>query len=254
MSDKVLKIRTNREIRSYARERLLGNMLIPCLVTFFSFSARNVFELLMQYGILGTDMFAFIFYVALFITINSVWGLIRYGISRYFLSFITTKKASPANIFAGFKGSTETIIVVSLILAIISLVFQLPYLIYTFFFSVNTIHSFLLSLVLFLAGNLVVYLIEAYLAPIYFVICDNPGARLPWILVITFSLMNTKNFFKYIGLQISFIPLYLLGFLSFGIGLLWVVPYAYTSYAYFYEALCETYLSAQDKKEEASVE
>ena len=217
MSDKVLKIRTNREIRSYARERLLGNMLIPCLVTFFYFSTKNVFDMLMQYGVFVSNLFAFIFYIALFVTINSVFGLIRYGISRYFLSFITTKKASPANIFAGFKGSTETIIVVSLILAIISLFFQLPYLIYTFFFSVNTIHSFLLSLVLFLAGCLIIYLIEAYLAPIYFVICDNPGARLPWILVITFSLMNTKNFFKYIGLQISFIPLYLLGLISLDI-------------------------------------
>ena len=252
MSDKAYKVRTNREIRSYARERLLGNMLIPCLVTFFFFSARNAFEMFMQLGILGTDMFAFIFYIALFITINSIWGLIRFGISRYFLSFITTKKASPANIFAGFKGSTETIIGVSLILAIISLVFQLPYLIYTFFFSVNTIHSFLLSLVLFIAGNLIVYLIEAYLAPIYFVICDNPGSRLPWIFVITFSLMNTKNFFKYIALQISFIPMYFLGLLSCFIGLLWVVPYAYTSYAYFYESLCEEYLSRQAKKEEVS--
>ena len=247
MSDNAYKIRTNREIRSYARERLLGNMLIPCLVTFFFFSAKNVFEMFMQLGVLGSDLFAFIFYIALFITINSIWGLIRFGISRYFLSFITTKKASPANIFAGFKGSTETIIGISLILTVISLVLQLPYLIYTFFYSVNTLHSFLLSLVLFLAANLIFYLIEAYLAPVYFVICDNPGSRLPWILVITFSLMNTKKFFKYIGLQISFIPLYLLGLLSFGIGLLWVVPYAYTSYAYFYESLCEDYLSREKK-------
>ena len=252
MSDYAQKIRTNREIRSYARERLLGNMLVPCLVTFIFFSLRNVFEMLMQLGFLGSDMFAFIFYIALFITINSIWGLIRYGISRYFLSFITTKKASPANIFAGFKGSTETIIGVSLILAIVSLIFQLPYLIYTFFYSVNTIQSFLLSLVLFLAGNLIVYLIEAYLAPIYFVICDNPGINFTWTVILTFSLMNTKNFFKYIGLQISFIPLYLLGLLSLGVGLLWVVPYFYTSYAYFYEALCEEYLSKQPVKEESS--
>jgi len=253
MSDYTQKVRTNREIRGYARERLLGNMLIPCLVTFFFFSARNVFEIMMQLGILGSDTFAFIFYIALFITINSIWGLLRYGMSRYFLSFITTKKASPANIFAGFKGSTETIIGISLILAIISLIFQLPYLIYTFFFSVNTIHSFLLSLVLFLAGNLAVFLIEAYLAPIYFVICDNPSTRLTWVLIITFSLMNKKNFFKYIGLQISFVPLYLLGILSMGIGLLWVVPYAYTSYAYFYETLCEAFLTNNPKKENASV-
>ena len=248
MSEKTYKVRTNREIRSYARERLLGNMLLPCLVTFFLFNLRNVFEMLMSLGILGTDMFAFIFYIALFITVNTIWGLIEYGISRYYLSFITTKKTSPANLFAGFVGSTETIISISLILTIINLVVMLPYLIYSFFYSVNTIHSFVLTMVLFLAGSLIFYLIRAYLAPIYYVIADNPGSRLPWILVITFSLMNAKNFFKYIALQISLIPMYFLGLLSCFIGLLWVVPYAYTSYAYFYESLCEEYLSKQKKE------
>lgn len=248
MSEKTYKVRTNREIRSYARERLLGNMLLPCLVTFFLFNLRNVFEMLMSLGILGTDMFAFIFYIALFITVNTIWGLIEYGISRYYLSFITTKKTSPANLFAGFVGSTETIISISLILTIINLVVMLPYLIYSFFYSVNTIHSFVLTMVLFLAGSLIFYLIRAYLAPVYYVIADNPGSRLPWILVITFSLMNAKNFFKYIALQISLIPMYFLGLLSCFIGLLWVVPYAYTSYAYFYESLCEEYLSKQKKE------
>ena len=249
MSEYIYKARTNKEIRGYARERLLGNMLIPCLVTFFFFSARNVFEMLMQLGILGQSMFAFIFYIVLFITVNSIFGLVRYGISRYFLSFVTTKKASPANIFAGFKKSTETIIGVSLILSIISLVFQLPYLIYTFFFSVNTIQSFLMGLGLFFIGIVLVYLIEAYLAPIYFVICDYPEMHLPMIFFMTLSLMGTRNFIKYIALQISFIPLYILGFVSFGIGLLWVVPYAYTSYAYFYETLCETFAEKNASKE-----
>ena len=251
MSEYIYKARTNKEIRGYARERLIGNMLIPCLVTFFFFSVKNVFGMLMQLGVLGQSAFAFVFYIALFLTINSIFGLIQYGISRYFLSFITTKKASPANIFAGFQKSTETIIGASLILSIISLVFQLPSLIYLFFFSADTIHSLLMSLGLFLIGTLLAYLIEAYLAPIYFVICDYPEMHLPMIFFMTLSLMGTKNYIKYILLQISFIPLYILGFVSFGIGLLWVVPYTYTSYAYFYETLCETFAEKNAAKEES---
>ena len=211
MSEYIYKARTNKEIRGYARERLIGNMLIPCLVTFFFFSVRNVFGMLMQLGVLGQSAFAFVFYIALFLTINSIFGLIQ-----------------------------------------ISLVFQLPSLIYLFFFSVDTIHSLLMSLGLFLIGTLLAFLIEAYLAPVYFVICDNPSTKLTWVMIITFSLMNKKNFFKYIGLQISFVPLYLLGLLSLGIGLLWVVPYAYTSYAYFYETLNEEFLLKQSVKEETS--
>lgn len=253
MSDYIKKNRTNREIRSYARERLLGNMIIPCLVTFFFFSTRNTFEFLMQLGVLGRDLFAFIFYIALFIAINSVFGLIRYGITRYFLSFVTTKKANPLDIFAGFRKSTEVIIAASFMLTLISLVLQLPYLVYAFFFSSDTYQSLLVSFGLLLTANIIMYLIECYLAPIYFVICDYPDMRFPMILVMTLSLMNRKNFFKYIGLQISFIPLYLLGFLSFGIGLLWVVPYAYTSYAYFYENLCENYVKENSNSQDSSI-
>ena len=239
---------SNREIRAYARERLLGNMLIPCIVTFFFFSARNTFEMLMQFGVLGKDTFSFFFYIALFVAINSVWGIIRYGISRYYLSFITTKKANPINVFAGFKQSTEVIICSSLILSIIALILQLPYLIYSFFFNTESVEAMFIGLGMLLAGNLVYYIVEAYLAPLYFVICDYPTMRLPMVLVMTLTLMDTKNFFKYVRLQISFIPMYILGFLSLGVGLLWVVPYAYTSYAYFYETLCETYLKKQEAK------
>ena len=253
MSENNYKTRSNREIRSYARERLLGNMLVPCLVTFFFFSTRNTFEFLMQLGILGRDLFAFFFYVALSIAIYTVFGLVRFGITHYFLSFVTTKKASPISLFAGLGRSRETVIATSLMLTLISLLLQLPYLIYSFFFSVNTVQSLLVSLGLFLIGNIIMYFIEAYLAPIYFVICDNPDARLPMVIVMTLSLMNRKQFFRYIGLQISFIPLYLLGILSFGIGLLWVVPYAYTSYAYFYENLCENYIKANSSSQDSSI-
>ena len=253
MSEVNIKTRSNREIRSYARERLLGNMVVPCLVTFFFFSARNVFEFFMQLGVLGRDLFSFFFYIALFIAINSVFGIIRYGITRYFLSFITTKKANPANVFAGFRKSTEVIIAASLMLTILNLILQLPYLIYSFFFAVDTYQSLLVSFGLVLIGNLIMYLIEAYLAPIYFVICDYPDMRFPMVLVMTLSLMNRKAFLKYIGLQISFIPLYLMGIVSFGVGLLWVVPYAYTSYAYFYENLCENYMKENSSSQDSSI-
>ena len=253
MSESKILSLSNREIRAYARERLLGNMLIPCIVTFFFFSARHTFEMLMQLGVLGRDAFSFFFYIALFIVINTIWGLIRYGITRYYLSFVTLKKANPLNVFAGFMQSTEVIITSSLILSFISLILELPYLIYSFFFEVETINSLIIGLIILFVGNIIYYLIEAYLAPLYFVICDYPNMRLPMIIIMTLSLMNAKNFFKYIWLQISFIPLYLLGFLSLGIGLLWVVPYAYTSYAYFYENLCESYIQKQ-KESESTVE
>lgn len=41
----------------------------------------------------------------------------------------------------------------------------------------------------------------------------------------------------YFVLQISFIGWYLLGFLTLGIGLIWVIPYASATYSNFYRHL-----------------
>ena len=42
------------------------------------------------------------------------------------------------------------------------------------------------------------------------------------------------NKLRYIYLSLSFTGVYVLTFLSFGIGYLWVLPYIYTTYILFY--------------------
>ena len=239
---------TNREIRSYAREKLLGNMLLPGLVAFFFFCTRMFFELILSLGVLGKDAFSFFFYIALFLVINSIYGLFRYGIYNFFLGFITKKESRTSLTLAGFRQSTEVILAVSFMLSLISLLLQLPYLIYAFFYAPDTIFGLGVSFILLTISNIFGFLINAYLSPIYFVICDYPGMRLPMVIVMTLTLMNKKSFFKFILLQLSFIPMYILGYISLGIGFLWIFPYEYTSYAYFYETLCEKYLDENKEK------
>lgn len=251
--DKYISLK-NKEIRSYARERLLGNMLIPCLVTFFFFSTKNTSQLLISLGVFGKDMFSFFFYIALFLVINSLWGIIRYGITRFFITFVTTKKANPMSLLAGFRYSTNTIVGASFVIAFINILLELPYLIYTFFFAPDNIFGFGISLGLFIAASIFMFLIECYLFPVYFIICDYPDMNLATVIVMSMSLMSAKKFIKYIFLRISFIPLYLISLLSFGLGLLWVTPYAYTAYAYFYEDLCESYKADHNPENETEDE
>ena len=137
---KVIKLsKSNREIRGYAREKLLGNMLMPCLVTILYFSAKSSFNLIAQLGILGSDLFAFIFYIVLFVVLNSIWGLIKCSITRFYLGFVKNNKKSAAEQMAVRRPSLNVTLGVSFILAIISLVTLLPSLIYTYFFAPDTL-------------------------------------------------------------------------------------------------------------------
>ena len=240
--EKVIKLsKSNREIRGYAREKLLGNMLMPCLVTILYFSAKSSFNLIAQLGILGSDLFAFIFYIVLFVVLNSIWGLIKCSITRFYLGFVTNNKKNAAEQMAVRRPSLNVTLGVSFILAIISLVTLLPSLIYTYFFAPDTLTGTGVSLALLLGAELVLFIVNSYLMPVYFILCDFPDMGVAMVITMSLSIMNSKKFFKFIGLQLSFIPMYLLGFLSLGIGLIWVVPYVYTSYTYFYEDLCESF-------------
>ena len=114
----------------------------------------------MQLGILGKDLFAFFFYIALFVVMNTAWGIFRYGITRFFLIFITKKKTPVGEVFTGVRQSLEVILGASLILTIINLIFQLPYIVYAFFFAQNTMRDLLISLVMLSIGILISYLFE----------------------------------------------------------------------------------------------
>lgn len=239
---------TNKEIRAYARESLIGNMTVPALVTFFIFCVKNLFNFCASYGIVGKGVPAFIFYIALFILLNTVFGMIKYGINRYFLAFITSKGSAKASeVFGAFTHSTNTILSVSFILTLVDLLCLSPYFIYGFFFAGNSYIGALITLGLYFLGSLFSYLASILFAPIYFIICDYDNIRTPFVFILNFSFMNTFTYFQYLFLQISLLPFYFLGFMSFGIGLLWVIPYAYCSYTFFYESMCENIISEAQK-------
>lgn len=232
---------SNKEIRGYARERLLGNMAVPALATILFAFSKYIFQFCQELGIIGASFPAFIFYTVLSVAVSTAWGIFKYGLHRFYISFVTKKETNIANLFAGFRESTETILAASLVLSIISVICYAPFYIYGFFFAEMNITGICISVGLYLLCGLLNNLISIILFPIYFIICDHPGVSFTTAFIISFTMMSFKKWFKFLRLQISFIPLLILSYMSFGIGFLWVLPYVYTSYTYFYEDLCEDY-------------
>lgn len=254
MSKDNYKSFTNKEIRGYARERLLGNLTAPVISTIIFFFAAYLFRLCKEFGIIGGSVSSFIFYIILSLVVSTIWGVFDYGLRYFYLSLVTKKEAKVSNLFAGLKGSTETILAASLTLSLLNLLCLSPFYIYGFFFAPQTVEGLIITLSTYLACSIVYYLVSIVFAPMYFIICDHPGMPFPVVLILNFSMMSVKKWFKFLGLQLSFLPLYILSFISFGIGFLWVVPYVYTSYTYFYEDLCECYIAEKNEEEKASEE
>ena len=95
-----------------------------------------------------------------------------------------------------------------------------------------------LSSIIIIAVFVIVALIIAgvYWSMTYFIMWDD--ARMKNMRAIKASTRMMKgHFWRYFGLCFSFIGWFILGFISLGVGFLWIIPYLYTAQAHFYEDL-----------------
>ncbi len=75
---------------------------------------------------------------------------------------------------------------------------------------------------------------------VYFVMKDNPEIKYMSALKLSAKMMK-GHLWQFFLLNLSFIGWLILAMLTFGIGMLWLEPYIYTTWAHYYEDLKEEY-------------
>lgn len=96
--------------------------------------------------------------------------------------------------------------------------------------------TFLLYIVLYLAGMIVSYYIDLMLAMSYMIYLDDPQKRVTEIIRQSISMMK-GNKFRYFYMILSFLGYWALILLSIGIAALWVIPYQNMTVVQFYTDL-----------------
>ncbi len=149
--------------------------------------------------------------------------------------------AQLSDLFHVFKNHPDKVIIVSLILTGAQFVLLLPA---TFvmgggFFAQDSLEldgkRFLLWVILYIAGFAVSFVIDLMLAMCFLIYLDDPETEVSQILSKSVSMMR-GNKFRYFYMTLSFLGYWLLIILSFGIAMLWVVPYqTMTSLEFYYD-------------------
>ena len=93
--------------------------------------------------------------------------------------------------------------------------------------------TFLLYIVLYLAGMIASYYIDLMLAMSYMIYLDDPELRVTDIIRQSISMMK-GNKFRYFYMILSFLGYYVLILLSIGVAALWVIPYQNMTLVQFY--------------------
>lgn len=224
---------SSASLKSLAKGQLLGKygtlicvFLIYCGWVFFTTFSTSMMDISSFMGLI-------INYAASFL-ISLITGIFLYGQAYIFLKIACNQKVLVSDLFYGFKNSPDKIIKVQTIMSFVSLLCSFygvlsPYVIQ----QPDNSYLFLVYVVLFILGSTVNILFTLNASQCFYLMLDFPQYSTKEIFKKSFSIMKgSKGRLFYINL--SFLPLFLLGICSCCIGFLWVLPYLQAVQANFY--------------------
>ena len=201
---------------------LLASDLIVSTLSLFTTTNTNSYI-----GILIGFLINFI--LVLFGTILTV------GQCSFYLNIACNGPYQFSDLFTGFKVHPDKTIITQLIIQLLTTLPLLPgvgLLLYSFR-AYNIIVVFLLGCFLLILGTGISWWISLRYSQVYYLLLDFPDYSAKELLKMSWKLMK-GNAGRLLYLQVSFIPMTLAGLLSFGIGLLFVLPYQNMTYTLFY--------------------
>lgn len=233
------QFKSSAELKASAREHLLGHygtaigalMIMGALTGTITLAVSLIVDLS---TIPGT-----VIYYAIMFLVSVLTGLFSSGSAYLYLKLICERPVSVGDLFYGFQLAPDKAIIIQAWISLITYIASLPQIILNYLMMANANHldkvmnlmlPYALSLIL---SGVVTVMLGLFYAQTYFLLHDFPQYTAKELLQKSRRLMvHHKGRLFY--LYVSFLPLMLLGFLSFGLALLWVVPYMTATEAEFF--------------------
>ena len=233
------QFKSSAELKASAREHLLGHygtaigafMIMGLLMGTITLAVSLIVDLS---TIPGT-----IIYYAIMFLVSVLTGLFSSGSAYLYLKLICGRPVSVGDLFYGFQLCPDKAIVIQAWITLITYISSLPQIILNYMMLANVNHpDKMMNLMLpyalsMIFSGVVSVMLGLFYAQTYFLLHDFPQYTAKELLQKSRRLMvHHKGRLFY--LYVSFLPLMLLGFLSFGLALLWVIPYMAATEAEFF--------------------
>lgn len=227
-----------------AREALLGNYMVPIaaqfLLTMGTMLVSNLFSVFFQTeGTLNMVLST----VASFVIVL-ILNIFNAGLYAMMLHISRGENYFFSDLLYFFRNNPDRVIVAGFVFALIEFVTAIPLKIVLY--QVPADVSDLQAVSNWFVGVGFAMLLQAVLqalltlpfAMTYWVLCDNEWMGGLQALRESWRIMKGRKL-SYLGLILSFVPYMILVVLTWGIGILWVIPYMSVSEAFFYRAVTE---------------
>lgn len=182
-----------------------------------------------------TGLGGIIYYLANFL-IAMISVILSCGMIRFHLELSRGREAQFTQLFSGFTQNPQRIIGAYLAMCILELLPILPGLLLLVLAETMLSSSrpmLGLAIILIIAGFLWAIRIALQYSLVFYLFMDDPEKRVGELLKESKQLMD-GNRLRLLYLSLSFFGWSCLGFLSLGIGMLWIMPYYYQTLSWFY--------------------
>lgn len=235
------QFKSSAELKASAREHLFGHygtaigayVIVACLMGVVTVAVSLIVDIR---TVIGT-----IIYYAIMFLVSVLMGLFTSGSCYLYLKIICGRPVSVGDLFYGFQLCPDKAIVIQAWITLITYVVNLPEIILTYKFTryaasyqtdkmLSLMLPYALSLIL---SGVVSVMLDLFYAQTFYLLHDFPQYSAVELLKKSRRLMvHHKGRLFY--LYVSFLPLILLGILSFGLALLWILPYMAATEAEFF--------------------
>lgn len=237
------------DLKAKAKGQLLGKYGLAAVITLLIGICLLPISMIINL-VIGTSTVinVFLYSIAQFL-LHIFIGFFLAGEAYVYLSVASGAKPDIKDLFRCFGNDTSKVTHMQAVAGGVSVLCSLPAMIIGVFtlpslaqLTEETIASddistgsilFLIYAILYLTGSIVSLFVDLMLSQRFYLMMDFPEYSASQLLKMSISLMK-GNKGRLFYMMLSFIPLYLLCFLSCGISLLWVRPYMQTTYANFY--------------------
>ena len=230
------QFKSSAELKASAREHLLGHYGTVIGAFVLMGAILGVVTIVVSLIVDISTIPGTILYYAIMFLVSVLTGLFTSGSAYLYLKLICGRPVSVADLFYGFQLCPDKAVAMQAWITLITYIGSLPQIVVNYLMMMNLNQAVKLmlpyALSLILSGVVTVMLSLLY-SQAFFLLHDFPQYTAKELLRKRRRLMvHHKGRLFY--LYVSFLPLMLLGLLSWGLALLWVIPYIAATEAEFF--------------------
>ena len=184
----------------------------------------------------GTGLLSLIMAEVLSFVISLFVGIFEYGLCSIYTNLQYAQPAFVRDIYAGFRENPDKIIRIQAVRSLVQILCTLPAVAYSYLVPGQSRGQLAVYYVIYILGELLTVVLLLGLDMSFYILLDYPDMSAQQAMKTSFAMMKgNRRLLLYI--YCSFLPLYVLSVLSFGIAGLWVVAYRHSTIAAFYRGL-----------------